>query len=315
MKKLFYIFPFIFLLTSCVKDITIDLPPYEPKIVVEGKIEPGIPPFVLLSSSLDLFAPTDISDLEGNFITDAQVFVNNGVDTIQLDLICTDSLPPQYIPIVAELLGYSPSELQNVNICAYSTFDPNWFGVVGNTYNLEIFHNGETFRASTDLLIPVPLDSLYFAERDNVPGFGYMQADLTDPVGSGDAYRWETRRTNHYSDGTPKDPNFIAPFNSSFDDQFFDGLQFSWYYDNPGSYRDSTVADDKKGFYQIGDTVVVKWSKVNHDVYEFIRYADAQIANGGSPFASPVNIPSNVSNDALGLWAGFSPIYDTVVCQ
>ncbi|MEZ4938194.1 MAG: DUF4249 family protein [Crocinitomicaceae bacterium] len=315
MKKLFYIFSLMLLVSSCVKDITIDLPPYQPKIVVEGKIEPGFPPFVLLSNSLDLFASTSIADLENNFITDAQVFVNNGMDTVQLILICTDSIPAQYQPIVAELLGYSPEELQNVNICAYSTFDPNWFGVVGMTYNLEIFHNGEVFRSTTDLLNPIPLDSIYFAERSTLPGYGYMQAELTDPIGSGDAYRWETRRLNHYSDGSPKDPVLIAPFNSSFDDQFFDGLQFSWYYDNPGSYEDSTIEDSKKGFYQIGDTVVVKWSKVNHDVYEFLRYADAQIANGGSPFASPVNVPSNISNEALGVWAGFSPIYDTVICE
>lgn len=315
MNKILYIVSFAFILSSCIKDITLDLPPYETKIVVEGRIEPGIPPFVLLSNSLNLFAPTSVSDLEDNFITNAQVFVSNGVDTIQLDLLCTDSLPAQFIPIVAELLGYTPEDLQNISICAYTTLDPSWFGIVGMTYNLEINHEGETYLSSTSILNPIPLDSLYFVERDNVPGFGYMHAQLTDPLGPGNAYRWQTKRTNLYSDGTPKDPVILAPFNSAFDDQFFDGLQFGWYYDNPGSYLDSTIEGSKKGFYQIGDTVVVKWSTINYDVFQFLRYEDAQIANGGSPFASPINIPSNISNNGLGLWAGFSPVFDTVVCQ
>ena len=315
MKHLFNILLFAFLLNSCVKDITIDLPPYENQLVVEGQIQPGTPPFVLLSNSLDLYASTSVEDLENNFITDAQVYVNNGVDTIQLDLICTDSLDPVLIPIVAALLGYSPEQLQNINICAYTTFDPNWFGVVGNTYNLEIFHQGEYYTSSTRIKLPLPLDSVFWSERPNLPGYGYMSATLTDPAGPGDAYRWETRRLNKYADGTDKDPVLLAPFNSAFDDQFFDGLAFSFYYDNPGSYDDSTISDTYAGYYAIGDTVVVAWSTINYDVYEFLRYEDVQLANGGSPFASPVNIPSNISNNALGLWAGFSPTYDTVICQ
>jgi hypothetical protein len=299
---------------SCVKDISLDLPPYEPKIVVEGRIEPGVPPFVLLSNSLNLYASTSISDLENNFITDAQVFVNNGVDTIQLDLFCTSTLPPQLIPIVAELLGYTEQELQNINICAYSTLDPNWLGTIGTTYNLEIHHQGEVFNSTTQIKIPTPLDSVYWSERPNLPGWGFMSATLTDPAGPGDAYRWESKRLNHYSDGTEKDPNFLAPFNSAFDDQFFDGIQFSFYYDNPGSYDDSTISSANQGYYALGDTVVVKWSTIDYSVYEFLRYEDTQIANGGSPFASPVNIPSNVSNNALGLWAGFSPSFDTIIC-
>lgn len=315
MKRTLHIIWILFVLNACVKDISLDLPPYEPKIVVEGRIETGIPPFVLLSNSLDLYAPTSLDDIQNNFITDAEVYVNNGVDTVQLDLICTDSLDPQLIPIVAEILGMTPQDLQNINICAYSTVDPNWFGMIGTTYNLEIRWNGESHFSTTEIKMPLPLDSLFFSERPNLPGFGFMSATLTDPAGPGDAYRWETRRLNKYSDGTDKDPVLLAPFNSAFDDQFFDGITFSFYYDNPGSYEDSTVADQNRGYYAIGDTVVVKWSTIDLGVFEFLRYEDAQIANGGSPFASPINIPTNISNNALGLWAGFSPSYDTVVCQ
>lgn len=313
MKIFLSLITILTLITSCVKDVTLDLPPYNSKLVVEGQIQPGIPPFVILSNSLNLFAETSTSSLENNFITDAQVFVNNGIDTIQLDLFCTDSLPPQLIPIVAELLGYSPQELQSLHICAYSTMDPNWFGVVGMTYNLDIYHGSNLYQSTTSIQNPIPLDTIFWSERASLPGYGYMSATLSDPSAPGNAYRWQSKRLNTYSDGKPKDNSFLAPFNSSFDDQFFNGIQFTFFYDNPGSYKDSTISDAHEGYYAIGDTVVISWSTIDHEVFEFLRYQDAQVSNGGSPFSSPVNIPSNVSN-ALGLWAGYSPVFDTVIC-
>jgi len=314
MKIISYIFLLSLLIQSCVKDISVDLPPYEPKLVVEGSIQPGTPPFVLISKSLDIFAPTSVSDLENNFITDATVYVSNGVDTILLELMCTDSLDPLLLPVVAELLGYSEAELQTLKICAYSTLNSAIFGIVGMNYDLKIIHDGETYTSSTRIKQPLPLDSIFWSERANLPGFGYMSATISDPFGPGDAYRWRSKRLNTYSDGTPKDETLLVPFNSSFDDQFFDGLQFTFFYDNPGSYDDSTMTDVQKGYYALGDTVVVQWSTINYDVYEFLRFQDIQVTNGGSPFSSPINIPSNISNDALGLWAGYSPTYDTIVC-
>ena len=37
--------------------------------------------------------------------------------------------------------------------------------------------------------------------------------------------------------------------------------------------------------------------------------------NRGNPFAAPINIPSNITGGALGLWAGYSPTLDTLICQ
>jgi hypothetical protein len=35
---------------------------------------------------------------------------------------------------------------------------------------------------------------------------------------------------------------------------------------------------------------------------------------GGNPFASPTNIQTNIKGGALGVWAGFSTFYDTLIC-
>ena len=49
------------LFTACTKDITVDLPDYPEQLVVEGTIEPGVPPIVILTRTQSYFAPTDLN--------------------------------------------------------------------------------------------------------------------------------------------------------------------------------------------------------------------------------------------------------------
>jgi len=63
--------------TSCEKDIEIDLPVENPELVVDGKIENGLPPVVLLSKTRGLYEPTTPDDLANAYIEDAEVFVND----------------------------------------------------------------------------------------------------------------------------------------------------------------------------------------------------------------------------------------------
>ena len=67
--------------------------------------------------------------------------------------------------------------------------------------------------------------------------------------------------------------------------------------------------------YPQGDTVVIKSSKMDLQVYEYLEKKYLQLQTAGNPFATPTNIPNNISGGALGIWAGFSPTYDTLVCQ
>ena len=48
-------------LSACEKEITVDLPKTEQKLVVEGTIEPGQPPIVLLTRTESYFDPLDAS--------------------------------------------------------------------------------------------------------------------------------------------------------------------------------------------------------------------------------------------------------------
>jgi hypothetical protein len=59
---------------------------------------------------------------------------------------------------------------------------------------------------------------------------------------------------------------------------------------------------------------VVRFSKMEYEIYEFFRTRREQIDNQGSPFASPLNVKTNLKGLAVGIWAGFSPWYDTLYC-
>ena len=55
---------FIFSFYSCEKDITIDLPKNDSKLVIEGRIESGSAPFVILSNSVSFFDEINFETLE-----------------------------------------------------------------------------------------------------------------------------------------------------------------------------------------------------------------------------------------------------------
>jgi hypothetical protein len=314
MNKLFFII-LILGITGCTKEVQIEIPGYEEQVVIDGRIETGMPPIVLISKSKDIFSPTNLDAFINGFISGATVIVSDGTITDTLVEICTDNLPAGTEEIVSGLLGIPPANLAANPICGYTSFNTDIYGQVGKTYELKVQFNGKEYTAFTEILPTTALDQLYWKPEDNLTDYGFSWAKLSDPLGQYDAYKWEIRRINTGLDGQPIDPVFTPTFNPVFDDDFFDGLTFDFFYENPTVWNDPNVPDEYKGYYRIGDTVVVKLSKMDRSTFEFLEKKYSQIYTAGNPFATPLNIPTNLSNGALGIWAGFSPIYDTLVCQ
>lgn len=306
------------LLASCEKEITVDLPRTEPYVVVEGTIESGEPPFVLLTRTQSYFDPTSISSIASSFISDAVVTVTDGTNTYVLDRICSGELSEIELQLAAAATGIDIDLLRQANICAWTKLDNTLLGEEGHTYRLDVQTQGKTLTSTTTLPHAVALDSLWFKLAERKPdddSLGFIWARMSDPDTIGNNYRWLAKRISHYASGDQKDATFIAPLFGSFWDRYVNGLSFDFNY-NRGSVPYSDAEDDNNeegGYFKRGDTVVVKFASIGIDEYRFYNSFATNVSSQGDLFSNPANVVSNVQG-GLGIWAGWGTRLDTVVC-
>ncbi|HNR19626.1 MAG TPA: DUF4249 domain-containing protein [Bacteroidia bacterium] len=287
MRYFLFIAIIIVLFSSCEKDITVDLPQPEEQLVIEGYIEPGQPPYVLISKTAPYFSAFDENSLLQYVVKNAKVTVQCVEDNI------TDTL----LQVLADT-GYF-----------YVSF--SMLGQVGKTYNLRVeTEDGKVATATTRIEPPIPLDSIWFKIQEGKDSLGFVWAHLTDPDTLGNNYRWFAKRIG-------KDSSFIAPIGSVFEDKFINGKSFDFAY-NRGSVPNSIATDDTSqvegGFFKTGDVIVVKFCTITKESFKFWRSAETQSSNIGNPFASITPLISNIEG-GIGIWEGYSPSLDTVIAQ
>lgn len=288
-------------LSACEKEITVELPVEPPQLVVEGFIEPGLPPFVMLTRTQGYFEGLDPATLAGVYVRDALVSVDRGDGPVVLDQLCTASLTEEQRQLFVTITGLDPDLVALVDICIYTTANTALFGEVGRTYRLRIESGNEVLTSTTTIPTPVPLDSLWFQRRlltaddDSV---GFLWGRIEDPVGLGNAYRWYDRRISTRS-GEDDQVVYGSGANNTFIDRYFDG----------GTYRFNV-----NGFRFPGDTVVVRFISIGETEYRFYRSYEANVASGGDLLGTPQNATSNIQG-GLGIWAGWGVYTDTVVCE
>lgn len=306
------------LLTACEKEITVDLPETPSKVVVEGTIETGQPPIVLLSRTQSYFEPTSISGLAALYVTEALVIVSDGIVTDTLDKVCSEQLTEEQLIAASEATGISVDLLRQINICAWTDLGNSIVGVEGRSYRLEVQADGQTLTSTTKVPFGVALDSLWFKlaeRRPNDDTLGFLWGRLTDPDTAGNAYRWLAQRINTNEDGDQKDGSFIAPLFSVFEDRYVNGLSFDFAY-NRGSISYSEAEDDNNeeaGFFKVGDTVAVKLASIGLREYKFYQSFANNVSSQGDIFSNPANAMGNI-NGGLGIWAGYGTRIDTVIC-
>ncbi len=314
--RILVVFSLLLLMSSCEKEIDVDLPRPEEKLIVEGIIETDQFPYVVLSKSTGYFDPTDVQSVANSYVSDAVISISDGTVTNQMSKICSSSLSAAQQKELSDLLGIPVALLSSYDICGF--VDLSMVGEVGKSYTISIDWKGNNYQGTTQLVEPVSLDSSWFEVFGDRDSLGFLYAEMSEPAAEKNFYRWFAQRINSYQYGSlkgqQKDESFLLPSSSVFDDEFVNGTTFEFGYGRP-------VASDKfddqvpeRGFYKVGDTVVVKFCSIDKGVFSFISTAEEQILSTGSPFATPVNVPSNISNGALGLWAGYSPYFDTIIC-
>ena len=306
-NKFLLVFIFAITLFSCEKEIEITLPEAERKLVVEGNIEQGQPPFLMLTKTQGFFDPTDLNSIQNSFVHGATVTVSNGTNTVQLTELCTSQLPDSLKPAVAELIGVSLDAIVNFDFCLYSTLDPTIFGEIGKTYALSIQAEGKNLSATTTIPTPVPMNRYWYKDQPGFTNFGYLWFELNDPPTIGNAYRLYTQRKG-------KDSRFIPADGSVFDDGFFNGLVFEAFIfrgHEPNSNEPDDIAETSEYFEQ-GDTIYTKFCSIDQPHFQFLQSFEIAAFNNGNPFAAPATIKSNITG-GLGVWGGYAASFDTLI--
>jgi len=302
---------------SCEKEVEVDLPETEPKLVVEGTIENGQPPIVILTRTQSYFAPTDLNSIASIFVKDAVITVSDGTTTVELLEISSEGLTEEQIEQAAEATGIDPSLLADADIVVYSLLDNSFLGELGRTYTLTVSGDGKSCSAITNIPNIVPWDSTWWrlAEQDaDDDSSGYIWGRLTDPDTMGNGYRHYARRFYSADPDFVEDSRFISPLGTTFNDKYLNGLTVDLFAVRGRSPFTDNSEDETAGFFLRGDSVVMKLVSMGLKEADFYITYDNNVASQGDIFSTPANARGNIDG-GLGIWAGWAAFYDTLACQ
>ena len=286
-------------LSSCQKEIEVDIPDYDRKIVIEGRIENGSPAMVIVSRSVPYFDHIDLATLMNDvFIKDAVVTVSCDGVSEQLRLMpWLDS--PIYFAYVGDTTSASCIK-----------------GEPGKRYDLRVEIGDKVYTSSTTIVEPFHLDSVWLAfanEQDTTPT---TRIQLTDNPATHDYYMFQIKvhgKRLH-------DRLWVTSFPVAFDDATFNGqtVNYEILRANPSSLFESTMTDEEKEeFYRVtyrkGDTIYMKTSLIDYDGFQYWSAMTYAISLGQNPFMSPAPVPCNIKGEnVIGNWCGFASTIDTI---
>lgn len=279
------------LLSACEKDVSVNLQEQEQQLVVEGKIETGGYPQVVLSRSLGYFSAITPAQLLSSFVHKATVTVNDGSTTVQLKELNVDT--------------------NGVRLYYYGidTTRPSsaFKGERGKKYTLRIIADNKSYNAVTTIPAGgMRLDSAWWHHAGSGKDSTKVRlwAKVTDPDLRGNYVRYFTKRN--------KGP-YLATLNSVIDDQVVNGTTFEIPLD-AGINKNERPELDEYAFFRKGDTVLLKFCNIDKGTYDFWRTLDFAYTINGNPFASPVKIIGNIPG-ASGYWGGYTVAYRKVVIR
>lgn len=281
----------LFFFSACEKSITIQPESQKPLLVVDGKIESGQRPFILLSTSLDFFSKINPDVLIASLVTNAKVTVSDGVSTKELKEY------KQLIGGIYNLTYYSSDTLN-------STTDI--IGESGKTYKLLIDYNNQQYTSVTTIpRVAKTIDSIWWkpAPHNDDTTKAVLMGKFTDPKGYGNYIRYFTKVNSDI---------YLPGALSVFDDDLTDGTTYDFEIDQ-GINRNDPPKNDNYSFFERGDTVTVKLANIDKATYDFWRTLEFAYQSVGNPFSSPVKVLGNVSNGALGAFCGYADQYKSIV--
>lgn len=170
-------------------------------------------------------------------------------------------------------------DFEDQNNGAYSTtsFQP----VLGESYSLEIIHQGAVYRAVETMVGVTDFDRVYQGREE---GFDDELLELhivfTDPEEVGNNYLFRIQRVGD-----------LFPGLEFFEDEFVNGNQMDYWYELEDD-EDSGIEP-----FQPGDVVEVEMFGVSRGYYDFIKQIISQFDISGPFISTPVGVRGNCINE------------------
>jgi hypothetical protein len=272
MKTSIYIFLILIGFVSCSED-AIEIPEYETKIVVDGWIEVGEVPEVMLTYSTPYFSEIDSFNIFDFVNARAKVTVSDGTTEEVLVLRNERKYFPPFV--------YRGLQIK---------------GETGKTYTLTIEQSPHTLTATSSIPESPEIDSSWFSVTSNSDTLGSPFIVIQDNPNEKNYYRVLTRRYGI-------DQRFFPALVPNISDVVFkdNKIVFQVF---KGSELE--VIKDNKIYFNVKDSVIVKLLTMDETIYDYWDGFNNEKFNTGNPFAdSKIRLQGNIEGGGLGIWAAY----------
>lgn len=288
-------------LSSCEEEIDLDIPAVDAKVVVYGIIENDLPPFVILTNSLDFFKLIDSVTVAESFISGANVTYSVDGKTFKM----------QEYPIEQngfKLTAYAPAPIDTQIFFGIEIpiFDDLQFGKIGKTYDLRIEVDGKILTSTTTIPDTLPLRNFKFDAHPSTKKQDLVSLSCAydDPEIPGNFGRLFTSVNGEQF--------FPDRFQSVYTDELINGGTWSNFVIPKGENPNLDFDSETYSYFNRGDTVVVKWCAIDKAHYDFWITLETDRNNSGNPFGRPAIIKTNINGGGLGVWGGYGAVYYTL---
>ena len=281
MRKLLYISLCVFSVAGCSDDPRPVLPAVMP-LVVEGWIEEGERPVVIVTRAIDLTKPMD--SIENYVEKWCRVSIDDGDSKYYL----TARVNHDYIPSFV----YTSSKIR---------------GRRGVDYTLTIETDDDTLRAVTSILPSVKIDSVRVSKTANsdtlyqINVFPRISPDTDEGY-----YKFFSRVVN-------KESRYYSSFLGIFEGRVYDPV--TGFSVSKGIHNTFEGEHSFSPYYVAGDTVDIKLCTLLREQFDFWTAYENSVSLSGNVFFNLVHdCPSNIPG-ALGYWFGYGAFQRRVIVR
>ena len=280
-KPIIYSLCLAFLFIAC-QEMSQDTPE---ELVVEGWIEAGGGPVVMLSRTFVVSTGKETNEEQSVVLSSAKVEVSDGMRSV----ILTGSYGNRYFPPYI----YTTSKIR---------------GVPGNTYRLTVEYEGRVVTAETTIPERASLEALEVSPCAHLDSIYQITACFEDNPESKDYYMFLTRILN-------REHRFYPSIFGVIDDETLTE-RYNKHVVHPGVHMLTSNRHTYGMYFLDTDSVMIKFARIDETTYNIQKaYHEMVILNNNPLFASDVSLPTNIRG-GLGFWCGYAATkYNVVIAD